>query len=110
MSGTKAVDVGVNFAGYTQHTTQGGFPVNVSATGSVLAVPGQLLGFYVNSTNAGTLVLYDALSATNPISGTITPALGWNQFPSIHLVGAWAVIGGTALNLTFMIVKDGLQT
>ena len=100
----KVYDVGQSYAGFTQHTTQGGFPAHLTATGQVLAAPGQLIGFFVNSTAAGTLILYDALSATNPISGTITPALGMNWFPSIHLTGIFATIGG-ALDATFFYLK-----
>jgi hypothetical protein len=100
----KVYDVGINYAAATQHTTRGGYPVHLTATGQVLAAPGQLVGFYVNSTTAGTLILYDALTATNPITGTITPAIGFNIFPSIHLTGIFATIGG-ALDVTFFYVK-----
>jgi hypothetical protein len=40
-----------------------------------------LIGFYVNSTNAGTLVLKDGGSSGTAIAGTITPAIGWHFFP-----------------------------
>lgn len=100
----KVYDAGQNYAGFTQHTTQAGYPAHLTATGQVLAVPGLLIGFFVNSTTAGTLILYDALTATNPISGTITPALGMNWFPSIHEVGIFATIGG-ALDVTFFYLK-----
>lgn len=77
-----------------------GVPVIVTATGLILTGANGLLGFYVNSTTAGTLILYDALSATNAISGTITPAIGWNPFPASLLTGLFATVGGT-LNATF---------
>lgn len=99
----KVFDVGQNYAGFTQHTSHGGFPINLSATGQVIAVPGQLLGFYVNSTTAGTIIIYDALTATAPISGTITPALGWNAFPSIHLIGIFVTLA--TINVTFFYLK-----
>lgn len=100
----KVYDAGQNYAGFTEHTTQAGFPVHLVATGQVLAVPGILIGFFVNSTTAGTLILYDALTATNAISGTITPGLGFQWFPSIHLTGIFATIGG-ALDATFFYLK-----
>jgi len=100
----KVYDVGVAYQGYTTHSTQGGFPIRLTATGQVLAVPGMLIGFYVNSTTAGTLILSDSLSASNPISGTITPVIGMQWFPSIHLVGIFATIGGT-LDVTFFYLK-----
>lgn len=99
----KVFDVGQQYEAYTKHTTQAGYPVHLVATGQVIAVPGILLGFYVNSTTAGTLILYDAATAANPISGTITPALGWNNFPSIHEVGIFATIA--TLDVTFFILK-----
>jgi hypothetical protein len=100
----KAVDVGQSYEGFTAHTTQAGYPVHITATGQVLAVPAMLIGFYVNSTSSGTLILYDALSATNPVSGTITPAIGMQWFPSIHKTGVFATIGGT-LDVTFFYLK-----
>lgn len=99
----KVFDVGQNYAGFTQHTTQAGIPINLAATGQVFAGPGLLLGFYVNSTTAGTIIIYDALTATAPISGTITPALGWNAFPSIHLIGIFVTLA--TINVTFFYLK-----
>lgn len=100
----KVVDVGINYAGFTQHTTQAGYPIRLTASGQVLAVPGQLLGFYIANTTAGTLILGDSLTASNPVSGTITPAIGWNEWPGIFQVGIFATIGGT-LDVTFFFVK-----
>lgn len=100
---SKVYDVGQQYAPATRHTSRAGYPVNLAATGQVIAVPGILLGFYVNSTTAGTIIIYDALTASNAISGTITPALGWNEFPSIHEVGIFVTIA--TLNATFFILK-----
>jgi hypothetical protein len=41
--------------------------------------PGNLFGFYVNNTTAGTIVVNDGTTA---ISGTITPAIGFHRFPA----------------------------
>lgn len=79
-----------------------GVPLLVTATGIIVTGANSLLGFYVNSTTAGTLILYDATSATNAISGTITPALGWNPFPASLINGLFATVGGT-LNATFFV-------
>lgn len=51
--------------------------VNLTATGTI-AGNNKLIGFYVNSTTAGTLTLADGASA---ITGTITPAIGFHWFP-----------------------------
>lgn len=44
--------------------------------------PGQMMGFYVNSTSSGIIQLYDGLSTSGTaISGQITPAIGWHSLP-----------------------------
>lgn len=78
-------------------------PVNLTATGTVKGKGGQLRGFYVNSTNAGTLVLRDGGAAGVAITGTITPAVGWHEFPVRFSKSLHATIGGTALNVTFSV-------
>ena len=86
--------------------TQIGSPVNVTATGDIGgagATDTILLGFYVNSTNAGTLVLRRGGSGGTVISGTITPAVGFHPFPADCPGGLHATIGGTALDVTFFI-------
>lgn len=75
---------------------------NITSSAVVNARPCRLIGFYVNSTNGGTLVIHDkATAATNAVSGTITPAIGFHWFPASLGQGLYAVIGGTALNVTF---------
>lgn len=47
-----------------------------TATATIKSGRGQLAGFYVSNTNAGTLVLWDNTSAAGTqISGTITPSI-----------------------------------
>lgn len=81
-----------------------GAPVNKTTTANIKPIPGQLIGFHVNSTSAGTIILYDdaATGTTAPISGTITPAIGFTRFPASFANGLYAVIGGT-LNVTFFV-------
>ena len=80
-----------------------GTPVNLSASGIVSKASGGLLGFYVNSTNAGTIVLRDGtLAGSSAITGTITPAIGWREFPAEMPNGCYATIGGVALDVTFI--------
>ena len=74
---------------------------NITATGAVSTGACQLIGFYVNSTNAGTLVLTDGGSGGTAISGTITPAIGFHRFPANVGTSLYATIAGTALNVTF---------
>jgi len=69
----------------------------LTGTGSVCAGPCQLIGFYVNSTTAGTLVLTDGSTA---VSGTITPAIGFHRYPATIGTSLTATIANT-LNVTF---------
>jgi hypothetical protein len=85
-----------------------GFPVNVTATGNVngssTTVDGcKLLGFYVNSTSSGTLVLRRGGSGGTVISGTITPAAGtFHRFPA-DISGLLHVTVGGTIDTTFFI-------
>lgn len=76
---------------------------NITATGNVKSSQGALLGFYVNSTTAGMIQFYDdpATGTTTPITGLITPAIGWNQLPASFATGLNAVVGGT-INVTII--------
>ena len=76
---------------------------NITSTGSVTSNPGTLVGFYVNSTTSGTLVLKDGGSSGTVITGTITPAIGWHFLPVGFgkSGGLHATIANT-LNVTFV--------
>jgi hypothetical protein len=74
---------------------------NITETGAVSTGPCQLIGFYVNSTNGGTLVLRDGGSGGTVMCGTITPAIGFHRFPANVGSSLHATIAGTALNVTF---------
>jgi len=71
-------------------------------TGVVCAGPCQLLGFYVSTTTAGTLVLTDGSTA---MSGTITPAIGFHRFPATVGTSLTATIAGSALDVTFFFAS-----
>lgn len=78
-----------------------GQPVNLTSTNAISTVPGRLIGFYVNSTSSGTIVLRDGGASGTAISGTITPAIGWHFFPASFSTSAHATIANT-LNVTFI--------
>jgi hypothetical protein len=85
------------------------FPGGGNDPGSVAettALQGCILGFYVNNTSAGTLVLStnNAGAAGTAFTGTITPAIGWNFLPVVSAGGIFATIGGT-LDVTFVVVE-----
>lgn len=83
---------------------EGGNYANLTATGAVTARAGTLLGWYVNSTTAGTIVLRDGGGSGTVMSGTITPAIGFHRFPATYGNGGLhATIGGT-IDVTFLYV------
>jgi len=73
---------------------------NMTTTGDVTTGPCQLLGFYVNSTTVGTVVLKDGGSSGTVICGTITPAVGFHRFPANVGTSLHFTEGGT-LDITF---------
>ncbi len=79
-----------------------GFAVNLTATGTVNAVPGRLIGFYVNSTSSGTVVLRDGGASGRVLCGTITPAIGFHWFPAAYSKDLHFTEGGT-IDITFFI-------
>ena len=73
---------------------------NLSGSGVVSTGPCQLIGFYVNSTTVGTLVLRNGGASGEVMSGTITPAIGFHRFPANVGASLYATVGGT-LDVTF---------
>lgn len=74
-------------------------------TAETTVTQGVILGFYVNSTSSGTIVLRNGTtSGATAVTGTITPAIGWNYLPMICDQGIYATIGAT-LNVTFIVVE-----
>lgn len=85
------------------HALKSGTYTNKTTSGIISKVSGSLLGFYVNNTNLGTIVLRNGiLSSSTAITGTITPAIGWHKFPATMPNGCYATIGGVALDVTFV--------
>lgn len=83
---------------------ESGTPINKTGTGTVSVASGSLLGFYVNNTTSGTLVLRigsNGTSAGTTISGTITPGIGWHSYPAYCPSGLHATIANT-LDVTFI--------
>ena len=76
-------------------SVESGTPTNLTGSGSVSLAAGTLLGFYVNSTTAGTVVVRNGGSAGTAISGTITPAIGFHRFPAYCPAGCYLTITNT---------------
>ena len=87
---------------------QAGTPYNITATGAVgrANAPSTVLGFFVNSTSAGTLVLRNNGASGPAVGGTITPAAGqFYPFPMVCPGGLHATVGRT-IDVTFFVL-DG---
>lgn len=82
-----------------------GRAANITATGSITAANGVLLGFYINNTTAGTLVLRSGGASGTVISGTITPGIGFHSFPAAFAAGGLHATIGGALDVTFFVVE-----
>ena len=84
------------------HYQTSGTPVKLTGSGAISLHAGTLLGFYVASTSSGTIVLTDGGASGTAVSGTITPGVGWHEFPAefVASTGAYATIANT-LNVTF---------
>ena len=78
---------------------------NITATANIKPADGVILGFYVNSTTSGTIQFYDSATTTTttPITGVITPSIGWQFLPVTYTNGLYAVIANT-LNVTIVWV------
>jgi len=74
----------------------------LSASGAICASACRLAGIYVNSTSGGTIVLKDGGSSGTAITGTMTPAAGWNFLPLDFVQSAYATLAGT-INATFLL-------
>lgn len=75
--------------------TQSGAPVNLSSSGAVSLVPGSLIGFYVNSTSGGTVVVKDGGTSGTALNAAATPAIGWHSFPANCKASCFITISGT---------------
>lgn len=73
---------------------------NITATGDITTRNAALLGFYVNSTSGGTLVLKKGGSGGTALGGTITPDAGFHPYPAMCEAGLHATISGT-IDVTF---------
>lgn len=72
---------------------ENGSAKNVTATGAITPGACQMIGFYVNSTNAGVINFKDGGSGGTALCGSITPAIGFHRFPATV---------GTSLYLTLV--------
>lgn len=89
----------------SQFVVESGRPVNLTATGNVTtAAGGALIGFYVNSTTAGTVVLRQGGASGTVLNGTITPAIGFHRFPANFTNGLHLTVGGT-IDVTFFVIE-----
>ena len=82
---------------------ESGVPILLAAAGIVSKAPGTLLGFYVNNTSSGTVVVYNGTTAVSPsvaVTGTITPAIGWHAMKLYCPAGCYIDVPSGSINLT----------
>lgn len=79
--------------------------VNLTASGVVTPEPAHLLSIRVNSrTEGASLTLYDAMTATNPSTGTIKPNVETRYLHTTHRVGVYVEIRGE-MDITFFLLE-----
>ena len=80
---------------------ESGAPILLADSGIVSSAAGTLLGFYVNSTSSGTIIIYNGTSASGTaLDDTITPAIGWRAYPAYCPAGCYIAVTGGSINLT----------
>lgn len=79
---------------------QSGTPVNLADSGAVSARPGSLLGFYVNSTSSGVINFKDGGTGGTAITGSITPAIGFQRLPAYFRTDCYMTLVSGAINVT----------
>lgn len=85
---------------------QCGTPVNLSSSGAVSLLPGTLLGYHVNSTSGGTIVIKDGTTtAGTALNAAVTPGVGFTPFPAYCTTGCYATIAGT-IDVTFFFAAS----
>lgn len=73
---------------------------NLTSSAAITTTPCKIIGFYVNNTTAGTLIIKDGGTGGTALCGTITPAIGFHRFPAYIGTSAFATIANT-LDVTF---------
>ena len=80
---------------------QSGTPINLSSSGAVSLAAGSLIGYHVNSTSGGTIVIRSgSTSAGTALNAAATPSPGFNAFPAAMPSGCYVTISGT-IDITF---------
>jgi len=87
---------------------QSGTPINLSASGAISLCPGSMLGWHVNSTSGGTIVIRNGGSAGTALNAATASPQGWTTFPAAipSASGAYATISGT-IDVTFFFAAGG---
>lgn len=83
---------------------QGGTPINLSVSGALSLIPATCIGYHVNSTSGGTMVVRNGGASGTAVTGTITPSVGFNAFPASFssTSGGYVTISGT-IDVTFFM-------
>lgn len=79
---------------------QAGTPVNLSSSGAISLQAGTMIGYHVNSTTSGTMVIRNGGASGTAVTGTITPVPGFQAFPAYFTNGAYVTLANT-IDVTF---------
>ena len=83
---------------------QGG-PNDAGNTAETTALQGTILGFYVNNTSSGIITLNATGAGGTALTGSITPAIGWNFMPITYPTGIYMTLVSGSINVTFAVVE-----
>lgn len=84
-------------------TAKFGYPKLLVATGTVKAVSGQVLGFYVNNTSSGVIAFRDGGSGGTVLCGSITPAIGFHRFPAAFQTDLHMTLVSGSISITVFV-------
>lgn len=81
----------------------GNVGINITASTLIRTGASVIVGFYVNSTTAGTVKIWDNTSAAGTVKfNTITPLIGFHNLGGVACAtGIFVTIGGT-IDITFI--------
>jgi len=81
---------------------QGGTPVNMSSSAAISLCAGTLIGWHVNSTSGGTIVIRNGGASGTALNAATASPVGFTCFPAsiTSASGAYATLSGT-IDVTF---------
>lgn len=77
-----------------------------STVSETTALQGAILGFFCNTTSSGVITISaGTTSGGTVLTGSMTPAIGWNSLPLVGPGGLYMNLSSGSINVTFMVVE-----